>query len=326
MISFGEAPGLTGLAVAFMYTVHRGGSIFGNMSSSALPTFSCAGFIREVWKAPEVFNTFACKAPALSANSLSLVIAARVPATEKPLGKSSLAIPQTAEPPSAFAASLQSSSSLGLSRPATESIACLLMLAASFMASPRSFTSFSPSSKLKTPAAQRAVYSPNERPAMTWQRVTASSRSVRSFSTPARPAMNIAGWQFCVSSSLSSGPSKHNFNKSKPRMVFALASMSWTGARSLQVDIIFTYWEPWPGKRRPMGKGFADGAGADSATEPKSMSSSSGSASSPPPYFLGSIPEYLEAPGRLKNQPFSGFFPQAKEPYTLALAFFPAGT
>mmetsp|Transcript_96408 Transcript_96408/g.300971 ORF Transcript_96408/g.300971 Transcript_96408/m.300971 type:complete len:201 (-) Transcript_96408:186-788(-) len=195
-----------------------GGLIFGSISSRALPSLSCAGFMSGVWKPPEVFRTLACRAPALSASSLSVKMDFSVPAHEKPLGKSSLAIWQVAFPPSFLAAASQSSMSLGFSRPAIDTIACLVTAAASCIASPRSFTSFRPSSKEKTPAAQRAVYSPSERPATTWQRVTASSLSRRSFSIPAMPAMNMAGWQFCVSSRAASGPSKHIFKMSLPRI------------------------------------------------------------------------------------------------------------
>eukprot|EP00411_Alexandrium_monilatum_P115550 CAMPEP_0175658848 /NCGR_PEP_ID=MMETSP0097-20121207/13633_1 /TAXON_ID=311494 /ORGANISM="Alexandrium monilatum, Strain CCMP3105" /LENGTH=73 /DNA_ID=CAMNT_0016964959 /DNA_START=148 /DNA_END=365 /DNA_ORIENTATION=- len=73
--------------------------------------------MREVWKAPEVFRTFACSAPAFSLISFNARTAGSVPAQEKPLGNSSLAIWQTAEPPSFFWACLQRSSSLGFSRP-----------------------------------------------------------------------------------------------------------------------------------------------------------------------------------------------------------------
>mmetsp|Transcript_106104 Transcript_106104/g.228572 ORF Transcript_106104/g.228572 Transcript_106104/m.228572 type:complete len:234 (+) Transcript_106104:71-772(+) len=212
-ISLGFVPGFRGSAVTFITMVCVFGFICGRSSSSALLSFTLAGPIRAVWKPPEVFSTLAWSAPALSARSLSVRIAASVPAQEKPFGKSSLAIWQTL-PGSTFAASAHSSVSFGLSRPATEIIACFGLAEAACMASPRALTSFRPSSKLKTPAQQSAVYSPRERPAMTWQRVTASSRSALSFSTPASPAMNIAGWQYCVSSSLASGPSRQSCSTS----------------------------------------------------------------------------------------------------------------
>mmetsp|Transcript_97753 Transcript_97753/g.226667 ORF Transcript_97753/g.226667 Transcript_97753/m.226667 type:complete len:333 (+) Transcript_97753:188-1186(+) len=310
-ISLGLVPGLTGAAVVFMKTVFVGGFILGSISSSALPNFSCAGCMSGVWKAPDAFRTLACKAPAFSDSSFSAWIAASVPATEKPLGKSSLAIWQTALPPSFLTASLQSSLSLGLSRPATESMACLLTLAASCMASLRTFTSLSPSSNEKTPATHSAVYSPSERPASTWHRVTASSRSLRSFSTPASPAMNMAGWQFLDSSSLASGPVMQTSAMSMPRMLSALDSISLTAGMSRTPIIIFTYCEPWPGKSKPMGSGFSAGAAANAA-ETRSSSSSSGSASSPP-YFEGSKPCFLAAPGRLRYQPLGGGFPHSQQ-------------
>mmetsp|Transcript_97749 Transcript_97749/g.226656 ORF Transcript_97749/g.226656 Transcript_97749/m.226656 type:complete len:214 (+) Transcript_97749:116-757(+) len=208
-MSAGSQPGRRGSAVAFIQMVCIGGFMFGSVSSRAAASLSCAGFIRGVWKAPAVFSTLACRAPAFSAMSLSWVMAFSVPPTEKPPGKRQLAIWHTDPVPSFLAASTQSGCSLSFSRPATESMSCLPMAAASCMASPRSFTSFSPSSKDMTPAAQSAVYSPSESPAMTEARVTASGFSPLSFSRPARPPMNIAGWQYLVSSSFSSGPLRH---------------------------------------------------------------------------------------------------------------------
>mmetsp|Transcript_97756 Transcript_97756/g.226679 ORF Transcript_97756/g.226679 Transcript_97756/m.226679 type:complete len:333 (-) Transcript_97756:562-1560(-) len=310
-ISLGCVPGRMGDAVAFMYTVVLGGFMLGNNSSNTLLNFSCAGFMSGVWKAPEVFSTLACNAPALSASSFNAKIDFSVPATEKPLGNNSLAIWQTAPEPSFFAASPQSSANLGLSRPATESMACLLALAASCMASPRSFTNFKPSSKEKTPDAVRAVYSPRESPAMTCARVTASSLSFRSFSKPARPAMYIAGWQFDVSSNLLSGPSKQSFSTSKPKMDAAFSSISLTARLSFTPDIILTYCEPWPGKSRPIGNGFNAGA-AESAAVMASSPSSTGSANSPP-YFKGSRPCNWAAPGRIMNQPLAGDEPGSQQ-------------
>mmetsp|Transcript_39494 Transcript_39494/g.105982 ORF Transcript_39494/g.105982 Transcript_39494/m.105982 type:complete len:230 (-) Transcript_39494:14-703(-) len=121
------------------------------------------------------------------------------------------------------------------------------------MASPRTFTSRRPSSKLMTPAAQRAVYSPKDRPAMTEQRSTASALSARSFSTPARPPMNIAGWQYLVSSSFSSGPLRQSSRTSQPSISLDFCNMSFTFGMSFTSANILTYWEPWPGNRIPMG-------------------------------------------------------------------------
>mmetsp|Transcript_23249 Transcript_23249/g.63332 ORF Transcript_23249/g.63332 Transcript_23249/m.63332 type:complete len:269 (-) Transcript_23249:390-1196(-) len=264
----------------------------------------------EVWKAPAVLRTFACRAPAFSAMVLSSLMAFSVPPTEKPPGKRQFAMEQTAPAPSFLAASTQRGASLSFSSPATESISCLPSCAASCIASPRSFTSFRPSSNEKTPATQSAVYSPSERPATTLARVTASSRSARSFSTPAMPATNIAGWQFWVSSRAVSGPSRQSFRMSLPRIDSALAKYSFTFGMSLTFVIIFTYCEPWPGKSKPIGKGFCAGA-ADSAAVMASSPSSSGSASSPP-YFLGSRPCCWAAPGRIMYQPFAGFLPNSQ--------------
>mmetsp|Transcript_81561 Transcript_81561/g.189447 ORF Transcript_81561/g.189447 Transcript_81561/m.189447 type:complete len:308 (-) Transcript_81561:315-1238(-) len=306
-----------------MYTCLVGGRILGSISSRASPSFSLAGAMREVWKAPCVFSILACKAPAFSAKSLSAAIDGSVPAQEKPLGNSSLAISQTARPPSCFAASLQRASNLGFSRPAMESMACLPTMAASSMYLPRKLTSVRPSSKLKTPATQSAVYSPRERPARTWQRLTASSLSPRSFSTPASPAMNMAGWQILVSSSTSSGPLRHILSTSKPKISWALLSISLTAGRSFTPDNIFTYWEPCPGNRSPMGSGFSFGT-AESATVMSSSSLSTTSASSPP-YLAASRPCFVAAPGLMRYQPLGGGLPHSKRLYTLALFFAPAG-
>mmetsp|Transcript_89560 Transcript_89560/g.252406 ORF Transcript_89560/g.252406 Transcript_89560/m.252406 type:complete len:287 (+) Transcript_89560:200-1060(+) len=254
-MSFGSVPGWTGSALAFIHTVCFGGFMDGSSASSAAPSLSAAGCMSEVWKAPEVFTNFAESAPASSANAFSVVTASAVPAQEKPAGKSTLAMTQTAPGPSRFAASAHRPSTFSFGRPATDSISCLLTEAASCIASPRSFTSDRPSSKVNTPAAHRAVYSPRDKPAMHCARVTASSRSMRSFSRAARPATNITGWQFFVSASRSSGPLRHSSSTSQPRTAFALASNSRTGGRSFTPSNIFRYCEPWPGKSSPMESG-----------------------------------------------------------------------
>mmetsp|Transcript_106105 Transcript_106105/g.228577 ORF Transcript_106105/g.228577 Transcript_106105/m.228577 type:complete len:358 (+) Transcript_106105:71-1144(+) len=332
-ISLGFVPGFRGSAVTFITMVCVFGFICGRSSSSALLSFTLAGPIRAVWKPPEVFSTLAWSAPALSARSLSVRIAASVPAQEKPFGKSSLAIWQTASPPSFRAASRQHRSSVALSRPATDSMACLPTAAASCMDSPRSLTSLRPSSKEKTPAAVRAVYSPSDRPAHTWKRVAASSLSARSFSMPAMPAMNIAGWQNLVSSSFSSGPLRQSSRMSNPRMDLAFTSISCTAGMSFTVDIIFTYCEPCPGKSRPTGiGGSAFGPAGSAATfglaaAPGSMKSSSSSPSGrgPVPYFIGSKPSDSAAPGRLEKNPAAGFLPHSQQLYAFALFWVPKG-
>mmetsp|Transcript_24025 Transcript_24025/g.56929 ORF Transcript_24025/g.56929 Transcript_24025/m.56929 type:complete len:202 (+) Transcript_24025:176-781(+) len=194
------------LPVMFMYTSHLGGFILGSSLCKASSSLAWAGFMRSVWKPPEVFSRRACMAPAASAASLSFLMAGSVPAQEKPFGKRMFAIWHTSPP---VACCLQSSSSFCCSSPATDSIACGRLLAASAIAAPRIFTSSMPSSKVKTPAAQSAVYSPRDNPATAIGRSTASGREARSFSMPAMPARNIAGWQTLVSSSLSSGPFRH---------------------------------------------------------------------------------------------------------------------
>mmetsp|Transcript_10470 Transcript_10470/g.24620 ORF Transcript_10470/g.24620 Transcript_10470/m.24620 type:complete len:278 (-) Transcript_10470:88-921(-) len=158
-------------------------------------------------------------------------------------------------PPALLTASLQSSESFLWLRPTTESIACLLASAAACMASPRSFTISRPSSKDTTPAAHKAVYSPSEKPAMAAALFTHSASRERSCSRAAKPATNMAGWQYLVSSSFSSGPSSQSASTSHPRILLAFSSSSCTAGRSLTPAIIFTYCEPCPGKRSPTGRG-----------------------------------------------------------------------
>mmetsp|Transcript_26040 Transcript_26040/g.74560 ORF Transcript_26040/g.74560 Transcript_26040/m.74560 type:complete len:240 (-) Transcript_26040:539-1258(-) len=213
-ISSGLQPGRIGSAEAFIQTVCMGLFILGSSSSRAAASLSWAGCISGVWNAPEVFKILACRAPAASTRGFKASMAFLVPPTAKPDGNSSFAIWQIAPAPWSFKTFSQSGCNFAFSRPATESISCSPTAAASCMASPRSLTNLRPSAKVKTPAAQSAVYSPRERPAMTEQRSTAGAFVERSFSTPARPPMNIAGWQNLVSSNFSSGPSKQSFKMS----------------------------------------------------------------------------------------------------------------
>mmetsp|Transcript_11979 Transcript_11979/g.33834 ORF Transcript_11979/g.33834 Transcript_11979/m.33834 type:complete len:354 (-) Transcript_11979:69-1130(-) len=224
---------------------HLGGFIFGMSSSNAAWSFSCAGFIKSVWKAPEVLSSLACMAPAFSTSSFSFPMALVVPAQEKPLGKRRLAIWQVSPP---TACSLQSFSSVSWSTPKTESMDCGLELAASAMACPLTFTSCIPSSKVNTPAAHKAVYSPRERPATAPGRSTASGRDSRSLTRPAMPPRNMQGWQTLVSSSLSSGPLRQTSRGFQPRTASAVATICCTSGLSSRLFIMFTYCEPWPGK------------------------------------------------------------------------------
>mmetsp|Transcript_21183 Transcript_21183/g.59908 ORF Transcript_21183/g.59908 Transcript_21183/m.59908 type:complete len:212 (+) Transcript_21183:311-946(+) len=194
MISAGFVAGVMRLPVTFMYTSHLGGFISFSTSLRAARSFSRAGSMSFVWKPPEVFSSLACRQPSVFwAFAMSFSIALCVPAQEKPFGKRKFAIWQTSLGPEMQ--SLQSFCRVSWSRPATDSMLWGEASAASCIASPRSFTSRRPSSKVMTPAAQSAVYSPRERPAKAEALLTASSRSPLSFSTPARPAMKSAGWQ-----------------------------------------------------------------------------------------------------------------------------------
>mmetsp|Transcript_99380 Transcript_99380/g.281465 ORF Transcript_99380/g.281465 Transcript_99380/m.281465 type:complete len:307 (-) Transcript_99380:143-1063(-) len=235
----------------------RGGFILARVLSIALARSSCAGFMSGVWNAPPALMTRACRARALVASSHSFSMQALFPAHVKPAGKSTFAIWQTGslETVSAALASLQSFSSVGLSRPATEHMHCGTASDAPCMASARSFTSFSASSKSMTPAAQMAVYSPKLRPAIACGRSTTSFLDSRMTSTAAIPAMNMAGWQYLVSMSRASGPLRHRslMLMSQPRILSALSSMSRTAGRPTASLSMPTYCEPWPGKRMATG-------------------------------------------------------------------------
>mmetsp|Transcript_6767 Transcript_6767/g.18277 ORF Transcript_6767/g.18277 Transcript_6767/m.18277 type:complete len:299 (-) Transcript_6767:21-917(-) len=193
-------------------------------------------------------------------------MASVVPAHEKPRGKSKFAIWQTSLP---TACSLQSFSKVSWSTPKTESMACGLLFAASAMASPRSFTSCMPSSKVKTPAAQRAVYSPSDRPATAPGLSTASGRISRSLMRPAMPPRNMHGWQMLVSSSLLSGPLRQYSRGFQPRIASAELTICLTSGVSLRVDSMLTYCEPCPGKRSAtvVGGGPAGCAGSAGFSE-----------------------------------------------------------
>mmetsp|Transcript_98305 Transcript_98305/g.233965 ORF Transcript_98305/g.233965 Transcript_98305/m.233965 type:complete len:332 (+) Transcript_98305:198-1193(+) len=210
--------------------------------------------MREVWKAPPVFSILACSAPLLSAKVFSSFTAFSVPAQEKPLGKRALAMRHTLPGPAFFSASTQHCSSSFCSKPATDSIACFPTWAASCMASPRSFTSRRPSSKLSTPAAHSAVYSPKESPAMHRGCSAAGWFCDFSLQMPARPPTNMAGWQNLVSASLSSGPFRHISKRSYPKISLAWESISFTSALSFTPSNMLTYWEPCPGKINAIGK------------------------------------------------------------------------
>mmetsp|Transcript_50383 Transcript_50383/g.161269 ORF Transcript_50383/g.161269 Transcript_50383/m.161269 type:complete len:240 (-) Transcript_50383:120-839(-) len=230
-MSAGSQPGRTGSAVAFIQTVCCGGFMFGSVSSKAAASLSCAGFMSGVWKAPEALMSRACRALAFSASAWHSSTAAFVPATAKPFWKRKLEIWQTSSSPRRFLTSAQRPWSLFTSRPATESMACGHLFVASFMASARSFTSASPSAKLKTPAAQSAAYSPTPRPAAPWKRAATPSCSAWSFSRHARHAMKLAGRSYLGCSSFFSCPRSQRSRTLKSRISPALSSMSLTAGR-----------------------------------------------------------------------------------------------
>mmetsp|Transcript_112674 Transcript_112674/g.325560 ORF Transcript_112674/g.325560 Transcript_112674/m.325560 type:complete len:220 (+) Transcript_112674:325-984(+) len=217
---------------------HFGGDMEPSASRSARSSFSLAGSMRSVWKAPLVFSVFACSAFASMAFWTSFSMAGLLPAHEKPSGKRKFATLHVSPGP---AASLQSASSFPWGSPATEAMSCGEDSAASCMASARSFTNFSPASMLSTPATVRAVYSPRERPATACTPSTASGLSFLSSSTAASPARYMQGWQNLVLSNRSSGPFRQRSRTSKPSMDFAVASISFTAGMSFTSFSIPTY-------------------------------------------------------------------------------------
>mmetsp|Transcript_91248 Transcript_91248/g.261161 ORF Transcript_91248/g.261161 Transcript_91248/m.261161 type:complete len:235 (+) Transcript_91248:174-878(+) len=212
-MSCGAVPALICDPVTFMYTAHRGGFMLGNALSNASPNSAAAAAIKDVCTACSPC-TLTCKAPAFSAASFRALTARGVPAQEKPFGKSSWAIEHTAAPPSVLRASSQSSSSFAFSKPATVIDNWSVASWATCNTSPRRLANRKPSSKPKTPAAQRAASSPKERPATAWQRTTASSRSCRNFSKPAMLPTNMTTWAFSMRLSSSSELSMHNASTS----------------------------------------------------------------------------------------------------------------
>mmetsp|Transcript_16520 Transcript_16520/g.47028 ORF Transcript_16520/g.47028 Transcript_16520/m.47028 type:complete len:232 (+) Transcript_16520:236-931(+) len=192
-MSLGLHPGRMGSAEAFIQTECMGLFMCCSSSSKAPASSSAAPCMSGVWKA-EVPMTLACIAPAFMARGSSLWMAAWVPPTDRPAGKSCRAISQTPSGPALPAASLQSGSSFALSSPTMEIIAWAWASAALVMASPRALIKCRPTSKEKAPAAQRAAYSPTEKPTKAAARSTASSFWPRSTSRPASPAMYMRGW------------------------------------------------------------------------------------------------------------------------------------
>mmetsp|Transcript_97303 Transcript_97303/g.284292 ORF Transcript_97303/g.284292 Transcript_97303/m.284292 type:complete len:259 (-) Transcript_97303:2365-3141(-) len=228
-ISLTSHPGRTGSAVAFIQTVWRGGFIFGSISSSNTSSFFATGSIKVVWNAWSP-RTFACMAPSFMHKSASCSIALASPPMEKPCGKSFRDMEHTDL--LLVATWSQSFFSVASSRPMTLRIAWGEASVHSIIHWPRSFMILSVSSKLQQPAAQRATYSPQERPAITAARSTLSSpSSARSFSRAAMPVMNITGMHWL---STESGPASclQNSKTSKPRISLDFSSMSLTAGMS----------------------------------------------------------------------------------------------
>ena len=107
---------------------------------------------------------------------------------------------------------------------------------ASCMYLPRAWSTRRVVSKSRTPAAQRAVHSPRERPAAA---AAGTSQRLRKAAWQAMETVKMAGWQTSERVRASAGPSKQSFLRSKPRTSLALSKRAMisgsASARSLPI-------------------------------------------------------------------------------------------
>ena len=163
-----------------------------------------------------------------------------------------LSLANCTTPPVSARACAQTTSIAAVSMPRIAAMPPGLCSPASFISRPRSRTRRRPSAKLSEPAATRAVYSP-----MLWPATADGAGNSGSISCMARNVAtlvaNSAGCALIVSVSTSSGPSKHNLDKEKPKIASASAMVSaalltcWARCWAMP-----TACEPWPGKRKAM--------------------------------------------------------------------------
>mmetsp|Transcript_15911 Transcript_15911/g.41105 ORF Transcript_15911/g.41105 Transcript_15911/m.41105 type:complete len:222 (+) Transcript_15911:343-1008(+) len=219
---------------------HAGGFIFCATSPRASRSFVEADSIRGVCNAPQLIS-FACNAPPSLTDFSSFCIESTVPAHVAPLGNSSFVRQHTAFGPSLSLISLHMASSFLQRIPATVSVACAGCFEASATASPCTLTMRRASSKLSTPAATSAAYSPTSRPATAPGRDALSGLVCFSCSRAANPAMKSTGWLISGWLSFDNGPFKHTSKGSQPRSPFATSSICLTPGSSLTPPSMPTY-------------------------------------------------------------------------------------
>ncbi len=147
------------------------------------------------------------------------------------------------------AASRHTRSTSSGDRPITAAIAPAPGGTACCIARPRTRTSDTASPSESAPAATSAPYSPRLCPAA---KDTSGARPSRSTSAASSAALvaTSAGGVFSVSTSWSSGPSKHRRDRGSPSAASASSKAARAAAeRSHTSRPMPTIWEPWPGKR-----------------------------------------------------------------------------
>mmetsp|Transcript_47425 Transcript_47425/g.133862 ORF Transcript_47425/g.133862 Transcript_47425/m.133862 type:complete len:312 (-) Transcript_47425:655-1590(-) len=211
---------------------------------------SSAGCMSSVWKAAlQPFSSDIFCAPRSFASALAESMAAAVPDSAKPHGKSLFAIlqmPLWLATTSSHRASISSSLS-----PTTDSIFCGSAPSAStaaFMTSPRTLASLTPSSKLKQPAVHRAASSPQDTPAAAAASAALLPSWSFSHSRPHMAATKTAGWQTSRLFSFSSGPTSVMSKRSYPSTSLAFWIIGQAFSCSSAHPSIPSLCEPWPGK------------------------------------------------------------------------------
>ena len=99
--------------------------------------------------------------------------------------------------------------------PMTDSMEPLRFIPAAAIARPRRYTNCTASSNRSDPASTSAAYSPRLSPAAATGFTAARRVSFRATSRNAMLVTRIAGCEYCVSASFSSGPEKHSATRSK---------------------------------------------------------------------------------------------------------------
>ncbi len=187
-------------------------------ASMAARRAAAAGAINGLWAAMLTARGIILRAPPASAARMAASMPILSPEITTWPGQLSLAT--WAMPPLSAAARAQISANFSSSSPKTAAIRPGDSWPACFISRPRSRTRRSPSSRLRAPAATRAVYSPMLWPAMNWGR----GRDPPTLSAARKAAMLAAikaGWALTVSVNRSSGPLKQRSPRSKSNISLA---------------------------------------------------------------------------------------------------------